>query len=86
MKACILACEALVAAVARPRTAVVFGDHAQVIRHALGASRLREPVLAVRLDQALARVYSSGWHVTWVHIHRTANGEAHTLARRAARG
>ena len=84
-EACILACEALVAAVTRPRTAVVFGDHAQVIRHALGASRLREPVLAVRLDQALARVYSSGWHVTWVHIHRTTNGEAHTLARRAAR-
>ena len=48
-----------------------------MIRHALGASRLREPVLAVRLDQALARVYSSGWHVTWVHIHRTANGAAH---------
>ena len=85
-EACVLACEALVRASTRPRTAVVYGDNAQVVRHTLGTGRLREPALAARLDQALVRVYAAGWHVTWIHIHRTANGEAHALARAATRG
>ena len=85
-EACMLICEALVHAVTRPRTAVIFGDCAPVVRHAQGAGRLREPMLATRLDQALARAYAAGWHITWVHIHRSANGLAHTLARRTARG
>ena len=85
-EACLLVCEALVLTVDGPRTAVAYGDNAQVVRHAQGAGRLRIPTLAARLDQSLARVYAAGWHVSWVLIHRDANGDAHALARRTARG
>ena len=82
---CVLVCEALVLTVDGPRTAVAYGDNAQVVRHAQGAGRLRIPTLAARLDQSLARLYAAGWHVSWVLIHRDANGDAHALARRTAR-
>jgi len=69
----------------QPRTAVALGDCAPVIRHAQGTGRLRVPELARLLDAALAQLYAAGWSVTWVHVHRSANREAHDLARRAAR-